>query len=226
MINTAEANGKIKTEEVFSDGDLSTYHALPSTNIHKNVDDIVLAAGRRGKIDAAIIAPPTIWGLGKGEFNTHSIQVPLFVRACVEFGQGLILEDGVNTWSIIHVADLSQAYLTILDAALNGKLPTDPEGRYFFSEKGEYEQREVTDIVTKLLYEKGKVESPEPKKITAEDAKKFPPGRTNVVRMTGGNSRSRAVLLRKMGWEAKNGGNKEFLESIKDEVEYVLHNPK
>jgi nucleoside-diphosphate-sugar epimerase len=226
LIRFDEANGKVKSEEVFSDGDLSTYHALPSTQIHRNVDDIILDAGRRGKVDAVVVCPPTIWGTGEGEFNTHSIQVPLLIRACVEFKHGMILEDGANTWSIIHVADLSQAYLTILDAALNGKLPSDPNGRYFFVENGEYQQREVTTTATKLLYEKGKVDSPEPKRISVEDAPKFAPGRRNVVRMTGGNSRSRAVLLRKLGWEAKKGGNKEFIESIKDEVDYVLSTPE
>ena len=52
----------------------------------------------------------------------------------------------------------------------------------------------------------------------------FGEGRKNVVNLTGGNSRSRAVLLRRLGWEAERGGNKEFDESIKDEVEYVLKN--
>jgi nucleoside-diphosphate-sugar epimerase len=155
-------------------------------------------------------------------FNTRSIQVPLYVLACLQFGHGVVLEDGINTWSIIHVADLSQGYLTILDAALSGKLSSDPEGRYFFAEKGEYEQREVAGTVTKLLYEKGKVDAPKPKKITVEDAVNYGQGRRNVVNFTGSNSRSRAVLLRKLGWEAKHGGNKEFLDSIKDDVEYVL----
>jgi nucleoside-diphosphate-sugar epimerase len=222
LIDLNEEKGKVKSEKIYSDGDLSTYHALPSANIHKNVDDIVLNAGRRGKIDAVVVAPPTIWGQGQGIFNTHSIQVPLYVRACLQFGHGVLLEDGINTWSIIHVADLSQGYLTILDAALNGKISSDPEGRYFFVEKGEYEQRQVADTVTKLLYERGKVDAPEPKRITADDTANYGQGRRNVVNLTGSNSRSRAVLLRKMGWEAKHGGNKEFLESIKEDVEYVL----
>jgi nucleoside-diphosphate-sugar epimerase len=222
LIDVNEEKGKVKSEKIYSDGDLSTYHALPSTNVHKDVDDIVLDAGRRGKIDAVIVAPPTIWGTAQGEFNQHSIQVPLYIRACLQFGHGVILEDGINTWSLIHVADLSQGYLTILDAAVNGKLPSDPDGRYFFAEKGEYEQREVADTVTKLLYEKGKVSAATPKRITAADVSNYGQGRRNVVNLTGGNSRSRAVLLRKLGWEAKRGGNKEFVESIKDEVEYVL----
>lgn len=182
----------------------------------------MLAAGRRGKIDAIIIAPPTICGTSDGEFNTHSIQVPLAIKAFIEAKSGLLLEDGINTWSIIHVADLSSGYLTILDAALHGKLPSDPEGRYFFCENGEYEQRQVAEVITKLLYEKGKVEGPEPRRVTIEEVAQYGGGRINVAQMTGGNSRCRAVLLRKLGWEAKRGGNKEFLESIKDDVDYIL----
>jgi nucleoside-diphosphate-sugar epimerase len=222
LIDVNEEKGKVKSDKIYSDGDLSTYHALPSTNVHKNVDDVVLDAGRRGKIDAVVIAPPTIWGSGQGYFNAHSIQVPLYIQAVLKIGEGVVLEDGINTWSIIHVADLSAGYLTVLDAAVKGKLPSDPEGRYYFCEKGEYEQREVAEVVTKLLYEKGKVKAPEPKRVASADVGKYGSGRRNVVNLTGSNSRSRAVLLRKMGWEAKHGGNKEFIESIKDEVEYVL----
>jgi len=222
LLDVNEEKGKVKSDKIYSDGDLSTYHALPSTNIHKNVDDIVLDAGRRGKIDAVVIAPPTIWGTGQGEFNTHSIQVPLYIKAVLQIGEAVVLEDGINTWSIIHVADLGDGYLRVLDAAVNGKLPSNPEDRYYFCENGEYEQREVAETVAKHLYEKGKLKTPGTKRVTAADVSKYGEGRKNVVNLTGGNSRSRAVLLRKMGWEAKRGGNKEFIESIKDEVEYIL----
>lgn len=169
-----------------------------------------------------VIAPPTIWGTGQGVFNTHSLQVPGLVKGCIEAKSGLLLEDGVNTWSIIHVVDLSAGYLTILKAALDDKLPTDPAGRYFFAEKGEYEQRQVAETVTKLLYERGKVESPTPKRLTVGEAQQGGGRRRNALHMTGWNSRSRAVLLRRLGWEAKMGGNKEFLESIKDDVDFVI----
>lgn len=222
LINKAEANGKVKTKEIFRDDDLSSYHKLPHDNPHKNVDDIVLEAGRRGKIDEVIVAPPTIWGLGQGEFNQHSIQVPLYIKACLQAGQGLLLNEGVNTWSIIHVADLAQGYLTILQAAIDGKIPSRSDDRYFFCEKDEYEQRQVAETVTKLLYEKGKVDDPRPRQIKSEEVSKYGEGRKNIINLTGSNSRSRAVLLRKLGWEAKQGGNKEFLESIKDEVDYAL----
>lgn len=222
LIDFEEPGGKVKSETIYSDEDLSTYHALPPTRVHKDVDTIVLEAGRRGKIDAIVVAPPTIWGTAQGVFNTHSIQVPMLIKGCHELGQGIVLEDGLNTWNIIHVADLSEAYLTILDAALNGKLPSDPNGRYFFVENGEYEQREVAEAVTKELYAKGKVKNPTPTKLTESDFDGTEENHKRLMRLTGTNSRSKAVLIRKLGWEAKRGGNKEFIESIPGEVDYVL----
>ena len=226
LIDFKEEPGKVKSDKVYSDGDLSTYHALPATNLHKNVDDIVLDAGRRGKIDAVVVSPPSIWGKGEGEFNTVSIQVPMLIKATIQAGHGFLLEKGINTWSMIHVADLSEAYLTILDAALHGKLPSDPNGRVFFVENGEYEQRQVTEVMCKELYKRGKIDSPDPRPITLETEGSYqgPRGQLGIARMTGSNSRSRAVLVRKLGWEAKRGGNKEFLESIKVDIDHVLKN--
>lgn len=222
LINKKEVDGRFKSKEIFSDDDLSTYHKLPGDNPHKDVDDIVLEAGRRGIIDAIIVAPPTIWGTGEGEFNQHSIQVPLYIKVAIEAGEGLIVNDGANTWSIINVKDLSEGYLTILRAAIDGNIPANPDERYFFCENEEYAQRQVAETATKILYDKGKVKSPTPRNIKPEEAKEYGEGRRNIVNFTGSNSRSRAVLLRKLGWKPTRGGRKEFLESIQDEVEYAL----
>jgi hypothetical protein len=76
------------------------------------------------------------------------------------------------------------------------------------------------------LYERGKIDSPTPRPVTLETEGNYqgPRGSRGIARMTGSNSRSRAVLVRKLGWEAKRGGKKEFLESIKVDVDHVLKN--
>jgi nucleoside-diphosphate-sugar epimerase len=198
------------------------YHALDETRFHKNVDNIILAAGKRGKIDAVIVCPPTIWGIAQGVFNTRSIQVPAYINQVLQMGEGFVLEDGINTWSHININDLSDAYLVILDAAVSGKLPSNSDERYLFVESDEYEQRELNEAATKALYEKGFVKRSSPVKITVEEASKYHEKKRNAIMFTGGNSRSRAVRLREWGWEPKRGGTKEFLESIKDDVEHAV----
>jgi nucleoside-diphosphate-sugar epimerase len=215
--------GNVKGDKIYSDDNLAAYHALPSTQPHKDVDEIVQEAGKRGNIDAIIVAPPTIWGIGEGVFNIHSIQVPYYIKGSVDAGETAVLGQGLNTWSIIHVHDLGAAYIAILEAALAGNIPSNPSDRYYFCEDGEYEQRQVAAEVTRLLYERGKVKNPKPKSLVWKDiAAKIAGDKHNPIGMTGGNSRSRAVLVRKLGWWPKRGGNKEFIESIKGDVDYVL----
>lgn len=215
--------GNVKGDKIYSDDDLAAYHALPVTQPHKNVDDIVLEAGKRGKIIAVIVAPPTIWGIAEGVFNVHSIQVPYYVKGCIDTGEGLVLGRGLNTWSLIHVKDLVTGFLTILQAVLDGKIPSNPLDRYYFCENEEYEQGQVASEVTRLLYEQGKVKDPKPRSLVWKEVASKVAGDTyNPIGMTGGNSRSRAVLMRKLGWSPKRGGNKEFIESIKGEVDYIV----
>jgi len=212
--------GNVKGDKIYRDDDLAAYHSLPATQPHKNVDEIVFEAGKRGDIVAVIVAPPTIWGTGEGLFNVHSIQVPYYIQGCIDVGEGLVLGMGLNTWSLIHVKDMAAGYLTILKAVLDGNIPSNPLDRYYFCENEEYEQRQVAEEVTRLLYEQGKVKDPKPKSLVWKD---IAPGDSgNPIGMTGGNSRSRAVLLRKLGWSPKKGGNREFIESIKGEVDHIL----
>jgi nucleoside-diphosphate-sugar epimerase len=213
----------VKGDKIYSDDNLAAYHALPSTQPHKDVDELVQEVGKRGNIDAIIIAPPTIWGIGEGVFNIHSIQVPYYVQGAVEAGETAVLGQGLNTWSIIHIHDLGAAYIAILEAALAGNIPSNPSDRYYFCEDGEYEQRQVAAEITRLLYEKGKIKNAEPTKLVWKDIEaKVAGSKFNRIGMTGGNSRSRAVLVRKLGWSPKRGSNKEFIESIKGEVDYIL----
>lgn len=215
--------GNVKGKEIYSDDNLAAYHALPSTQPHKDVDELVQEVGKRGNIDAIIIAPPTIWGIGEGVFNIHSIQVPYYVQGAVEAGETAVLGQGLNTWSIIHIHDLGAAYIAILEAALAGNIPSNPSDRYYFCEDGEYEQRQVAAEITRLLYEKGKIKNAEPTTLVWKDIEaKVAGSKYSRIGMTGGNSRSRAVLVRKLGWSPKRGSNKEFIESIKGEVDYIL----
>jgi len=142
----------------FHDNDLHACHAFPDDAIHKNVDGIVLGAGRRGNILAIVVAPPVVWGTGKDLFNQHSMVIQLL--AFVHLKCGIQLERGVSTCRIINVADLSQGFITILQAALDKILPSDPSDRYYFVENGEYEQREFATEITRWTGGNGSLKEP------------------------------------------------------------------
>jgi hypothetical protein len=73
LMCTSPSDGRVRTDKTFDDNDLHAYHALPDDAIHKNVDNVVLEAGRRGNILAIVVAPPVVWGTGKRVFNQHSM---------------------------------------------------------------------------------------------------------------------------------------------------------
>lgn len=218
------AMGKFAAEKVYSDDDLSSYYALPSTALHKNVDDIVLAAGDRGIIDAIIICPPLIFGVGHGIFRKYSIQIPAVAAAFLSQGKAYTVDRGTNLWGMIHIFDISQVYLTILEAAINGNVPENPRDRYYFGESGEFTFQQVAHALGDALYAKGALPSADVSSVPADENLE----EVKRLMVTGllQNSRSKGVKVRKLGWKPVHGGLKEFLEDAPETVDYVLGLPK
>ncbi|MEX3012767.1 NAD-dependent epimerase/dehydratase family protein [Acinetobacter baumannii] len=63
--------------------------------------------------------PPTVFGVGLGPFaaNRMSIQIPRLVYHSLVRRQVMTVGTGDNIWPNVHVADLAELYLLIMDAA-------------------------------------------------------------------------------------------------------------
>ena len=143
-----------------------------------------------------IILPPTIWGIATGRLftlglaNSHSIQIPLAIKASLDRGQGGVIGEGKNSWPHveIHERELSfvqlclklskctlvaEMYQIIFDAALSD--PNLPHGRegYYFAENGEYRLYDLAKTYSQALYDLGKGKSPEPTAFTDDEAQKY-----------------------------------------------------
>jgi hypothetical protein len=121
---------------------------------------------------------------------------------------------------VINVAELSQGFIAMLQAALAGKLPSDSSDRYYFVENREYEQRQITET-SRVLHVKGEVDEATPTQVRLAHAEKYAVAEWFDLRWTGGTARSRAVKLRQLGWVPKDGGLTELLFSI--EVDHFLN---
>jgi nucleoside-diphosphate-sugar epimerase len=214
------ADGKFASTTIYSDDDMSFHSQLAATAWHKASDDVVLAIGDRGIIDVIIVCPSTIFGVSDGLFNTHSIQIPKVTGAFIKAGKGYIIEEGVNTWCLVHVKDVGRVFKYVLAAALEGNIPRNPRDRYYFAESAEFTQKQMAQAVTDALYARGKIAS---NKLEIVKADVQTPEWENLAK-TGlaYNSRCRAAKVKKLGWEPIHGGLKEFLEDAKESVDYVL----
>jgi len=218
------AFGKFASEKVYSDDDMSSYYSLPPTAWHKNVDAVVLAAGECGIIDAIIICPPLIFGASQGIFNSHSIQIPAVTAAYISAGKAYTVDCGANVWGMVHILDISQVYLTILEAALNGNIPENPRDRYYFGESDEFTLLQVAHALANALYAKGALPSAEVSSVPANENLE----EVKRLMVTGllHNSRSKGVKVRRLGWKPIHGGLTEFLVDTLETVDYVLSLPK
>ncbi|CAK7226297.1 hypothetical protein SCUCBS95973_006153 [Sporothrix curviconia] len=99
---------------------------MPEDAPHRDVDLIVInaAAAHPGSLRTAIVAPPTIYGRGRGPGNQRSVQVPGMAEYLLKKGYAPIAEGGGETiWDNVYVRDLSALLVSLVEAGL------DPEQR-------------------------------------------------------------------------------------------------
>ena len=190
---------------------------FPDEAIHRNVDKIVLAAGTQhpGKVFTAIVAPPCINGPGRGPDNQKSIQIYWLAKAVLERKKGFQVGDGKNRWWDVHVQDLSNVFLRLVEEAIKGggSATWGKEG-YYFASNGEFYWGDIAKGVAKAAYDKKLIPTAEVDIVSAEEAESI---RKYGSYMWGTNSRGKAIRARKLlGWEPK---QKSVLEYLGDIVE-------
>ncbi|KXS19965.1 NAD(P)-binding protein [Gonapodya prolifera JEL478] len=219
------AYGDTVNPTIFSDLDLALIDSLEDSQPHRDVDLVVRAAGASGKVDAYIVLPPTIYGIGDGPFNKISIQIPNHIRAAIQSGKAQYVGKGVARWSNVHISDLAPLYLTILDHALSHPQPSIPhpfEG-YFFAETGEHSWGEAVAEIGRVLKRKGVIASEEAGTFGEDDVVTYLGARGR--KGYGSNSRSRAHRGRKIGWTPAKKPE-DFFKAVSEEVDYILANEK
>lgn len=208
----------VKNEKVYDDWEgIKEVTSLPDTAAHRNVDKIVLAASEQnpGKIFTAIVCPPCIWGPGRGADNQKSMQVYYMTRATLTRGIGFQVEEGNNLWTEVHVQDLSNVFLALFTAALEGggKATWNSEG-YYFTENGDFVWGDVARAISKIAFEKKLINSPDIDNISTKKADELTGYGSYLWGM---NSRGRALRARRLlGWEPMQKGLFESLPEIVD----------
>ncbi|KJZ69318.1 hypothetical protein HIM_11296 [Hirsutella minnesotensis 3608] len=131
---------------------------LPDAAVHRNVDKIVMAADSDA-VKVAIICPPTIYGDGSGAIHTRSIQVPGLVNTTLSKGFAPIIGEGKTEWDQVHVKDLGNLYLLLVEAAQDQSKRQNPDifgpRAYFFAESGSHVWAEVAQWVAEEASRQG-----------------------------------------------------------------------
>jgi nucleoside-diphosphate-sugar epimerase len=182
---------------------------MPDEAPHRKTDRMVISAGadHADRVKTAIVCPPTIYGIGRGPGNQRSIQIPDLIKGTLDKGHGIKVNAGKTFWSHVHVHDLSDVYLKLVENAAAGESLSEWPGKpaiwgpeaYFFTENGDHVWGDVSQQIATEAHKQGLLKTDEVKSLTAEEAGEI---RLYGQAIWGANSRSRASRARDaLGWK-------------------------
>lgn len=226
---------KPSTKVYYDDKSIDEINTLDHDQPHRPVDEIILRINEKNpNAKVVVICPSAIFGVSDGYDKIISAQVPLLINLSVANKQAFSVYDGNYIWSHVHVKDLGELYVLLIDKLLKGEpVPQGKKGYYFGSyvvdnegpitEKPspiEHLWSDVSAAVGKVLYENKLVSTPdvaqlEPEKIAQLASFDFAPY------LWGTNSRSRANNGIKIGWKPKFTDPKYFWDGVRNDFEQM-----
>ncbi|OJJ44218.1 hypothetical protein ASPZODRAFT_101064 [Penicilliopsis zonata CBS 506.65] len=175
---------------------------LPAHAFHRNVDEIVLATQEKtgGAVRTALVCPPTIYGRGRGPLSQRGRQVYSLAQMTLLLNKAPIIGAGKAIWNNIHLYDLSDLWILLVEAALAGRSDEGLWGSkaYYLTENGEHAWGTLAHQLAQAAVKLGYLDQPTAEEISIEEAKSFA---GNEALTWGLNSRGRALRARKLlGW--------------------------
>ncbi|KAH0566351.1 hypothetical protein GP486_000257 [Trichoglossum hirsutum] len=214
-VSTGFGNESAKIYRDTVDGDMAEIVSFDPSHPHGDTENVIRTTAKAAAVPFAILCPPLIYGIGKGVFKTRSIQIPLLVEAAMKRGKAFQILEGQNIWDNVHIDDVAQALVLLAEEALKGEASKAQWGEqgYYFAEAAEHRWGTIIAALAGILFSKGRVSTPEVDKVSAEDASRLHPW---GPLLWGGNCRSRAERIRKLGWEPRGPGIDSCLEEMVD----------
>ncbi|KAF9069216.1 NAD(P)-binding protein [Rhodocollybia butyracea] len=218
-----KAAGMNPTETIWNDADSDQMATLAPTQMHRNVDLMVVGADVEGYTKTYIILPATIWGIATGPLfdsgisNKQSQQIPALIGASLDRGHAGMVGLGKNIWPNVEIHELADLYSILFDAVLS---PTANPGHgldgYYFGADQEHTLYQIGTAISDALHKAGKSKGGQPTTFTKQELDKY----FNGSDYLGSNSRCRANRSKSLGWAPKKT-TRDMLDSIYPEMELI-----
>ena len=151
---------------------------LPSYAAHNITDKLIFNThSEHANINTALVCPPCIYGNGRGPDNTRSMQIPNAAKGILQRKKGFLPGKGENTWNEVHVQDLGQVYLLLVEAAaaeLAGQKSDKSEKLwnaegFYLAESGTFSFGTAFKRITKIVKANGWCETEESDELGVEE---------------------------------------------------------
>ncbi|KAH7125990.1 hypothetical protein EDB81DRAFT_810252 [Dactylonectria macrodidyma] len=186
-----------------------------------------LAVAKRAKetgVKVYTIMAPPIYGIGTGKFNRLSTQIPMLAKIAIQARRSLYIGDGLGVKDYVHVVDLAKFYGLLLGKVLeNGRAVPYGERGIFFASTGSFRWKDLAKDLAQVGYDLGKLDSPEPRSITIDEALALGIAATEqrAELVFASNSRGRASVANSLGWTPKKTET-DWKNNLKDDFVAVI----
>ncbi|SFD17494.1 Nucleoside-diphosphate-sugar epimerase [Chitinophaga sp. CF118] len=199
------------TATIWDDTDFEAHTSIPMHAPHRFVDLEIFAAAKTGLVKTYLVVPPTVFGQGLGHFAEQrmSIQVPRLVYHSLMQRRAMYVGKGENQWTNVHVVDLAELYLLILDAALKDAAPEGLQGFYYPANEY-FTWSAVAHRIAQVLHAKQLLATPVA--TTGLQSGWF----------WGSNVRMKCSNGVQLGWRPKNGGTQKMLADVEWDTTLML----
>lgn len=164
---------------------------LPDEAFHRNVDKIVLEAGTKNKdiVKTVIVCPPTIYGrcchvipykyteadftgTGRGPVSGRGRQVYEMGKLILSKGIIPVVGEGKARWNNVHIEDLSDLFLLLLERAIAQDSSDDIWGSrgYMFTENGEHLWKDLARTISHEAEQQGLIKDAKVSALSKEAA--------------------------------------------------------
>ena len=107
--------------KVWSDvDDIDAIWSIPEATVHRNTELLIQAAWTERRVKTAVVCPPIIHGRGSGPGRINSVFYPSLLSASIQTGATFYHGSGTNIYSRVHVADVAQVFLKLVESAAAG----------------------------------------------------------------------------------------------------------
>ncbi|KNB08832.1 hypothetical protein FOXG_09541 [Fusarium oxysporum f. sp. lycopersici 4287] len=206
--------GKVKDSDPLIDRqrELGLDNPVRKTNI------VLADEGKAQGVETFNIPIQLTYGRGSGECRKLSVNIPALIRTSIKL-KTVHKFDQDSTPGNVHISDLTDLYVLILNKILKEEPIAVGTDRYFFSVAHRISWWKIMDKIAEGLYARGLVDEPTPKiwpnYDVAADALGFP---RKFIRPIGDLEPANGTAL---GWRPKQDSEQKCLDQIDQEINDV-----
>ncbi|KAL2147429.1 hypothetical protein VTI28DRAFT_9328 [Corynascus sepedonium] len=172
------------SEKIFNDLEgLVEVLSVPDFAKARGAENTVRQVGIQlpSRIKTAVVCTSSVYGLGRGILKYRPTAIHELVRATLQRKRPLVVGEGKSAWRNVHVFDLSDLYLKLVEHAVAGGGPGNgpavwggSEG-FYFAESGEHVWSELARSISAEAAAQGFLSLEEPESIDPGEAAKITP---------------------------------------------------